>query len=165
MIDLNEKSLQLVKSKMPPSQVGEDKHDVVRRYFIDLIRQQGAPENQTKLPASRHLTIETINRYIFCLNLVNEAPQGHIPELEVRSAIKTKLEVQKDFKMDKKTLRKIIENLKHNNFLQTKDFKVSTKPLADGETVGVGSQITKTLLLTPECSLTNEELILQSSAL
>jgi hypothetical protein len=31
------------------------------------------------------LTIETINRYIFCLNLVNESEQGHISELAVRS--------------------------------------------------------------------------------
>ena len=63
--------------------------------------------------------------------------------------------------MDKKTLRKIIENLKQHNFLQTKDFKVSTKPLFEGDTVGGGGgqQITKTLLLTPECTLTNEELI------
>ena len=171
MIDLNEKSFRLVREKMmmvkAESAECQDKHDLVRRYFIDLIRQQGATDNQTKSPASRHLTIETINRYIFCLNLVNEAPNGHIPELEVRSAIKTKLEVQKDFKMDKKTLRKIIENLKQHNFLQTKDFKVSTKPLFDGETAGVGGgqQITKTLLLTPECTLTNEELISQSSAL
>lgn len=72
--------------------------------------------------ASRHLTIETINRYIFCLNLVNNSEHGHVSELVVRSQIKLDLEKNKNHEMDKKTLRRIIENLKRDNLIRTKDF-------------------------------------------
>ena len=50
--------------------------------------------------SSRHLTIETINRYIYCLNLVNNSEHGHVSELAVRSLIKSDLEKNKneDFK-------------------------------------------------------------------
>ena len=60
--------------------------------------------------------------------------------------------------MDKKTLRKIIENLKSHNLVQTKDFKVNIKSMEclDDD---AGIKVTKTLLLTPDCNLTNEELI------
>jgi hypothetical protein len=76
----------------------------------------------------RHLTIETINRYIFCLNLVNNSPHGHVSELVVRSQIKSDLEKKKNFEMDKKTLRRIIENLKKDSLIITKDFQIKIKP-------------------------------------
>lgn len=96
------------------------KAEVVKKYFISLITEVNpgsAGHNST-----RHLTIETINRYIFCLNLVNNSEHGHVSELVVRSQIKLDLEKNKNHEMDKKTLRRIIENLKRDNLIRTKDF-------------------------------------------
>ena len=102
---------------------GSSKAEVVKKYFIGLITQSDSnPRHQ----ASRHLTIETINRYIFCLNMVHESEHGHVSELAVRSQVKKVLEKQKDFEMDKKTLRRIIENLKHDELIKTRDFQVTT---------------------------------------
>jgi galactokinase/mevalonate kinase-like predicted kinase len=55
------------------------------------------------------LTIETINRYIFCLNEVNF--QGNISLVDLRNNIKNVLERSKGFEIDKKTLKRIIERL------------------------------------------------------
>ena len=73
----------------------------------------------------RHLTIETINRYIFALNVVQESDRGHISEVELRKRIKTDLEKDMGFEMDKKTLRRIVENLKREDLVKTKQFKVT----------------------------------------
>jgi len=74
---------------------------------------------------TRHLTIETINRYIFALNVVLESPRGHISEVELRKRIKMELERDKGFEMDKKTLRRIVENLKQAGLVKTKQFRVT----------------------------------------
>ena len=55
--------------------------------------------------------METINRYIFTLNAVHNT-KGHISEVELRKKIKNELEKAKSFEMDKKTLKRIIENLR-----------------------------------------------------
>lgn len=78
-------------------------------------------------------------------------------ELTVRQRIKTELEKQKSFEMDKKTLRRIIENLKRDGLLLAKDFKVTIKPYKQED--GEGQMIVKTLLLAPDCKLTDEELM------
>ena len=90
---------------------GSSKSEIIKNYFIGLIT---ASDQSQRNQASRHLTVETINRYIFCLNLVHGSEHGHVSELAVRSQVKKVLEKQKDFEMDKKTLRRIIENLKHD---------------------------------------------------
>jgi hypothetical protein len=59
--------------------------------------------------------------------------------------------------MDKKTLRRIIENLKRDGLLLAKDFKVTIKPYKQED--GEGQMIVKTLLLAPDCKLTDEELM------
>lgn len=74
--------------------------------------------------SSRHLTVETINRYIYTLNAVNNE-RGHISEIELRKLIKSDLERSKTFEMDKKTLKRIIENLRKEGLVQTKNFKVT----------------------------------------
>jgi hypothetical protein len=80
-----------------------------------------------------------------------------VSELTVRQRIKTELEKQKSFEMDKKTLRRIIENLKRDGLLLAKDFKVTIKPYKQED--GEGQMIVKTLLLAPDCKLTDEELM------
>jgi hypothetical protein len=99
-----------------------NKAELVKKYFIGLITDVN-PSNAGH-NSSRHLTIETINRYIFCLNLVNNSERGHVSELVVRSQIKMDLEKNKNHEMDKKTLRRIIENLKRDNLIRTKDFQI-----------------------------------------
>jgi DNA-binding GntR family transcriptional regulator len=59
---------------------------------------------------------------------VQQSHDGHVAELEIRQRIKTELEKQKSFEMDKKTLRRIVDNLKREGLLQTRDFKISIKP-------------------------------------
>ena len=75
---------------------------------------------------TRHLTIETINRYIFTLNEVQKPERrGHISEVELRKCIKLELEKDKRHEMDKKTLRRIVENLKREGLVKTRQFKVT----------------------------------------
>lgn len=57
----------------------------------------------------RSLTVETINRYIFCLNKVVE--KGHISTIDLKKDIMDELEKGKPFEIDKKTLKKIVDNL------------------------------------------------------
>lgn len=70
------------------------------------------------------MTVETINRYIYTLNAVHNS-RGHISEIELRKRIKNDLEKSKNFEMDKKTLKRIIENLRKDGLVQTKNFKVT----------------------------------------
>lgn len=88
----------------------------MKQYFINLIR-------DSTQQSSRHLTVETINRYIYTLNAVHK--HGHISEVELRKLIKSDLERSKSFEMDKKTLKRIVENLRKEGLVQTKNFKVT----------------------------------------
>lgn len=99
-----------------------DKQELVRQYFISLCQESSTQQTRTR---SRHLTVDTINRYIFVLNQVHESPQGHISEVELRKKIKNDLEKEKPHEMDKKTLKRIVENLKKDNLVKTRDFKVT----------------------------------------
>ena len=83
-----------------------DYSELVKTFFICLI------QGTTQQTSSRHLTVETINRYIFTLNALHESDRGHISEVELRKKIKMELERNKGYDMDKKTLRRIIENLR-----------------------------------------------------
>lgn len=122
-IELNEKSYQRVLVKMAGQVLsGKPKNMIVKEFFVKLI--QGGTATQTRTP-TRHLTIETINRYIFTLNVVQESERGHISEVDLRKRIKQELEKEKTFEMDKKTLRRIVENLKREELVKTKQFKVT----------------------------------------
>lgn len=96
---------------------------MVTEYFTSII--QDGKSSASK----RSLTIETINRYIFCLNKVIES--GHISVVEIRNDIKHELEKSKGFEIDKKTLKRIIDNLKAEGLVKTVDFLV-TLCQADG---------------------------------
>lgn len=69
------------------------------------------------------MTVETINRYIFCLNKVTEL--GHISLVDLRNEIKNELEKNKGFEIDKKTLKRIVDKLKQDNLIKTVDFLVN----------------------------------------
>ena len=51
---------------------------------------------------------------------MQESDRGHISEVELRKRIKLELEKDKGFEMDKKTLRRIVENLKREGLVKTK---------------------------------------------
>lgn len=57
--------------------------------------------------------------------MVQESERGHISEVELRKRIKMELEKDKGFEMDKKTLRRIVDNLKREGLVKTKQFKVT----------------------------------------
>lgn len=127
-IDLNFKSYEQIQEKIKHEAwgialEGAMKTIIVKEFFVRLI-QGGAAPSQTRTP-TRHLTIETINRYIFVLNVVQDSERGHISEVELRKRIKMELERDKGFEMDKKTLRRIVENLKQASLVKTKQFKVT----------------------------------------
>ena len=69
--------------------------------------------------------METINRYIFTLNVVRNSPRGHISEVELRKRIKNELERSKSFEMDKKTLKRIVEYLRREGLVMTRNFRVT----------------------------------------
>jgi len=71
--------------------------------------------------------------------------------------------------MDKKTLRRIIENLKKDSLIITKDFQIKIKPHSNTsvntKTEGFGQIITKTILLAPDCKLTDDELMRENQTI
>ena len=72
------------------------------------------------------MTIETINRYIYILNLVHSEELGHISEVDLRKMIiRNEHERLMKHEMDKKTLKRIVENLKRDGLVKTRDFKVT----------------------------------------
>jgi hypothetical protein len=90
---------------------------MLQEYFTELITQgKGAS-------ARRTLTIQTINRYIYCLNQVMDC--GHISLVDIRNGIKNELEKGKGYEIDKKTLKRIIEKLAQDKLVKTVDFLVT----------------------------------------
>lgn len=76
------------------------------------------------------------------------------------------LEKNKNHEMDKKTLRRIIENLKRDNLIRTKDFQIQIKPSGQSFSDGKqGQTILKTILLAPDCELTEEELMRENQTI
>lgn len=68
----------------------------------------------------RSFAVETINRYIFCLNKVVEC--GVISSIDLQNSISEVLEKEKPFEIDKRTLKNIVEKLEHDNLVQTVRF-------------------------------------------
>ncbi|CDW77868.1 UNKNOWN [Stylonychia lemnae] len=141
LISLNDKSYGIIveiQTKKNMIKFGHSKDDIIMDYFQDII-QEGKVSS-----ARRQLTVETINRYIYCLNKVTE--NGHISLVDLRNDIKNELEKNKGFEIDKKTLKRIIEKLKKDNLVKTVDFLVNIQQ-ADG----FGQQnMVKTLVLDTE---------------
>ena len=116
LMDLNAKSLRAVLDIMKDSKLMQAQ-DIVIEYFTNLIT-EGKQSS-----ARRQLTIETINRYVFCLNQV--IFQGHISLVDLRNDIKNILEKGKGFEIDKKTLKRIVDKLLKDNLVKTVNFKVT----------------------------------------
>lgn len=116
LMDLNAKSLRAVLDIMKDSKLMQGQ-DIVIEYFTNLIT-EGKQSS-----ARRQLTIETINRYVFCLNQV--IFQGHISLVDLRNDIKNILEKGKGFEIDKKTLKRIVDKLLKDNLVKTVNFKVT----------------------------------------
>eukprot|EP00347_Sterkiella_histriomuscorum_P013500 403364481 len=138
LLELNKKSFDMIfkiqanKNVLKPGQIN---NEIIMEYFQEIIQ-----EGKTSL-SRRQLTVETINRYIFCLNKVIH--QGHISLVDLRNDIKHQLERHKGFEIDKKTLKRIVEKLKKDNLVKTVDFLVNIQQ-ADGH----GQQnMVKTLVL------------------
>eukprot|EP00347_Sterkiella_histriomuscorum_P000823 403374378 len=138
LLELNKKSFDMIfkiqanKNVLKP---GQTNNEIIMEYFQEIIQ-----EGKTSL-SRRQLTVETINRYIFCLNKVIH--QGHISLVDLRNDIKHQLERHKGFEIDKKTLKRIVEKLKKDNLVKTVDFLVNIQQ-ADGH----GQQnMVKTLVL------------------
>lgn len=51
--------------------------------------------------------------------------RGNVSLVELRNDITNCLEEKRDFKIDKKTLKRIIDNLKQGNLVKTVDFLVT----------------------------------------
>ena len=71
-----------------PDFLHKEKAEIVQKFFVHLIQGRGALSGSGTRSYSRHLTIETINRYIFILNTVIESERGHISEVDLRKRIK-----------------------------------------------------------------------------
>ena len=108
----------------------------------------------------------------------------HVSEVELRKLIKEDLEKEKNFEMDKKTLKRIIENLREVELVKTKDFpiylftnssnvsdtfnKMKGEKDEDGEFIPEFDQesnftntpkpLIKTLVLAPDCTLSDHDL-------
>lgn len=113
---MNDKSYGIIFG-LTKSSGGKTKEDIVLSYFTNLITEGKSAT------ARRQLTIETINRYIFCLNQVIQC--GHISLVDLRNDVKNVLEKGKGFEIDKKTLKRIIEKLLKDKLIKTVDFMVT----------------------------------------
>lgn len=131
------------------------KADVVIDYFTNLIqtgKQSVKPADGKQSINRRSLTVETINRYIFCLNRIIE--KGNTSTVDLRNEVKNELEKDKGFEIDKKTLKRIIDNLKQDKLIKTVDFEVTIEQ-ASGQ--GIQKMI-KTLVLDPDYNSSDEQL-------
>jgi hypothetical protein len=71
----------------------------------------------------------------------------NISIVDLRNDIKNELEKLKGFEIDKKTLKRIVDNLKTDGLVKTVDFLVTVE-----QANGFGSQkMVKTLVLDPLC--------------
>ena len=69
------------------------------------------------------LTTQILDRYIFCLNTVQE--KKFIPIIDLKKEIKRDLEANRNFLIDKKTVKRIIMILKAEGLVATKDIRVT----------------------------------------
>ena len=69
------------------------------------------------------LTTQILDRYIFCLNTVQE--KRFIPIIDLKKEIKRDLEANRNFLIDKKTVKRIIMILKAEGLVATKDIRVT----------------------------------------
>jgi hypothetical protein len=118
---------------------------------------------------------------VYVLNKVEQ--KGHVSEVELRKLIKEDLEKGQGFEMDKKTLKRIIENLREVELVKTKDFPIylpnsntvsdvfnkAREKDEDGEFVpseldqesnftSNAKPVIKQLVLAPDCNLSVSEL-------
>lgn len=70
------------------------------------------------------LTTQILDRYIFCLNKVQE--KKFIPIIDLKKEIRTDLEANRNFIIDKKTVKRIVSILKAEDLVRTKDIRVTT---------------------------------------
>lgn len=110
-LDLNEECFELIKLARP--QLKETKEVIVREYFKALLKDKNK---------KRSITIDTINRYIYTLNLVYKSEV--ISMIDLKHHIKTDLERGCGWDIDNKTMKRITSLLKESNLITTFEFEV-----------------------------------------
>jgi hypothetical protein len=73
----------------------------------------------------RTLTSQHVDRYIFCLNYVIE--RGFAPIVDLVKGIKSELEFNRSYHIDKKTVKRIIDILLSEGLLEVQDVKFTVK--------------------------------------
>lgn len=133
--DLNEKSMEQIKTNIVQKKYQDlvriftdphtgkvDEQRLLIDYFRHIITLHTAGPSAT-LKGRRTLTTQHLDRYIFCINQVVE--KGFIPLLDLIKDIRTQLEGNRGYSIDKKTVRRIVEHLEAEQLLCTKDVKVT----------------------------------------
>ena len=78
---------------------------------------------QQSMKGRQALTTQILDRYIFCLNTVQS--KKFIPVIDLIKEIRTDLEANRNFIIDKKTVKRIISILKAEDLVKTKDVRVT----------------------------------------
>lgn len=97
-----------------------NKEKIVIEYFKYLIPKQ-----------KRQITRETVNRYIFSLNKIWEMEQNNhkvLSMLDLKESFEKELECVYDWKIDKKTLRFILETLQEDGLIKIHQYKIILTP-------------------------------------
>lgn len=131
MIDLNSNCYDLIKQKNFPDKTAiflenlEDpskvKEKVVVSFFKHLLSTHSS--SVTKTRKKRQLTMETLNRYLFTLNKIYE--HEVFSQHQLMTAIQTDLESQYHEKIDKKTLKKILDLLEGESLIKIHKYRVT----------------------------------------
>lgn len=93
--------------------------EVIVEYFKLIISQTNSTsscEKGSPMKGRRTLTSQHVDRYIFCLNYVIE--RGFAPIVDLVKGIKSELEFNRSYHIDKKTVKRIIEILLSEGLLE-----------------------------------------------
>lgn len=112
-----------VKIQLLPDSCLIDTTSMLIDYFRHIMNLYMNKDSGTMLKGRRTYTTQHLDRYIFVLNKVSE--HRFIPLIDLIKEIRTDLEANRGFRIDKKTVKRIVEHLQMEGLLMAKDVKVT----------------------------------------
>ncbi len=169
LLDLNENSVKLMEAQLEERIPGfrhkfrnslrnnsdHFKKLVVKTVLVGIIEESDrAAQKQKK---RREITNEALNRYIFCLNKVEE--NKVLSMLELLNMILNDLEKSHGITIARKTLKKITSNLTHSGLIRTSAFTVNLCPSESEEAT---ASFTRYIFYSPEVVPTDPRIVTKS---
>eukprot|EP01022_Parablepharisma_sp_SALTPOND_P033486 TRINITY_DN88840_c0_g1_i1.p1 TRINITY_DN88840_c0_g1~~TRINITY_DN88840_c0_g1_i1.p1 ORF type:complete len:834 (-),score=133.08 TRINITY_DN88840_c0_g1_i1:132-2552(-) len=127
---------------------------VVKTVLVGIIEESDHGQKQKK---RREIATETLNRYIFCLNKVEE--HKVLSMLELMNMITQGLEKEQGITIARKTLKKIMQNLTKSGLIKTSAFTIDLCP---SESEVATASFTRYIFYAPDVSPDDERITAKS---